>query len=104
MTLARTSQGSERPGQRRQPQVGKGGFQIWKGHGENLGGYGDVPHHIIRTKSSLSSSFRSPVWAKEWSAKGVFSRGRTLRPCHESNVDLGYFHALAIVNSAAVNI
>ena len=77
MTLPGTSQGSERPGQRGKPQVGKGAIQSWRGHGENLGGCGDVPHHIIRTKSSLLSSLadlkntcRSPLWSREWSAEG----------------------------------
>ena len=83
------------------------GFRFASGHGENLRVCGDVPHHIVQTKSSMSSSpadlkntCRSPLW----SSKGVVSRGRNLRPHHESKGDLGYFCVLAIVNSAAVNI
>ena len=56
MTFPRSSQGSERPGQSGERQVGKGEFQAPLWDGENLWGCGDVPHHIIQTTSSLSSS------------------------------------------------
>ena len=50
MTLPGTSQGSERPGQWGQPQVGKGGFQVSWWMVRTLGAV-DVPHHVIRTTS-----------------------------------------------------
>ena len=50
MTLAGTSQGSERPGQWGQPQVGKGGFAVSWWMVRTLGAV-DVPHHVIRTTS-----------------------------------------------------
>ena len=111
MILPGTSQGNEQPGQSGSLRLLREGFRFARGHGEKLGGCEHVPHHIIRTKSSLTSSLadlkntcQSPLWAKEWSAKAVVNRGSALRPCHVSTVDLGYFYVLAIVNSAAVNI
>ena len=56
MTLPRSSQGSERPGQSGERQVGRGEFRVPWRDGENLEDCGDVPHHIIQTTSSLSSS------------------------------------------------
>ena len=51
-------------------RLAREGFRFARSHGENLGGCGDVPHHIIQTKSSLSSSLadlkdtcRFPLWA-----------------------------------------
>ena len=90
MTLPGTSQGSERPGQWGQPQVDKGGFQVSWWMVRTLGAV-DVPHHVIQTTSPCRLGLN-----------GVVSRGRNLRPCHESNVELGCFCVMAIVNSAAV--
>ena len=56
MTLPRSSQGSERPGQNGERQVGRGEFRVPWRDGETLGDCGDVPHHIIQTTCSLSSS------------------------------------------------
>ena len=50
MTLPGTSQGSKRPGQWGQPQVGKGGFQVSWWMVRTLGAV-DVRHHVIQTTS-----------------------------------------------------
>ena len=68
--------------------------------------FGHILHVVI---SGRPQGYMSVPTAGEWGSKGlglraVVSRERNLRPCHESNVDLGYFYVLAILNSAAVNI
>ena len=95
-------------------RLAREGFRFARGYGENLGGCGDVPHHVIRTHPPCCHFWQTSrihvgshcrlMGNKGLGLRAVVSRERNLRPCHESNVDLGCFYVLAIVNSAAVNM